>query len=68
MHRLPDTPLPSMILPSSSTSSGLTPKKGSVAEPGFRGVTPGSGVIRMPPVSVCHQVSTMQHWSLPTFS
>src|ERR1035438_4685456 len=35
------------------------PKKGSVAEPGLVGVAPGNGVIRMPPVSVCHQVSTI---------
>src|SRR3989442_5484835 len=38
--------------------SALTPGKGSVAEPGFSRVTPGSGVIRIIPVSVCHQVST----------
>ena len=30
-----------------------------VAEPGLVVVTPGSGVIMIPPVSVCHQVSTM---------
>ena len=30
-----------------------------MALPGLVGVTPGSGVIRMWPVSVCHQVSTM---------
>ena len=36
-----------------------TPKNGSVAEPGLVGVAPGSGVIMMPPVSVCHQVSTI---------
>ncbi len=35
------------------------PGKAVVAEPGFVVVTPGSGVIMMPPVSVCHQVSTM---------
>src|ERR1035437_3636052 len=35
------------------------PKNGNVAEPGLVGVAPGSGVIRMPPVSVCHHVSTM---------
>ena len=29
-----------------------------MAEPGFSTVTPGSGVMRMWPVSVCHQVST----------
>ena len=29
-------------------------------------VAPGSGVIMMPPVSVCHQVSTIGHRSSPT--
>ena len=42
-----------------SITTGLTPKNGRVAEPGLVGVTPGNGVIRMPPVSVCHQVSTI---------
>ena len=37
------------------------PKNGNVAEPGFCGVQPGSGVTRMPPVSVCQYVSTMLH-------
>ena len=32
--------------------------KGLVALPGLRVVTPGSGVIMIIPVSVCHQVST----------
>src|SRR5437762_3468426 len=58
MQRLPDVS-PSSTLPSASTISGTTPKNGSVAEPGLVGVAPGSGVIKMPPVSVCHQVSTM---------
>ena len=39
--------------------TGSMPKNGRVAEPGFNGVAPGIGVIRMPPVSVCHQVSTI---------
>ena len=30
-------------------------------------IAPGSGVIRMPPVSVCHQVSTIGSFFLPTF-
>ena len=68
MQRLPRTSLPSMILPSSSTSTGSTPKKGRVAEPGLAGVAPGRGVIRMPPVSVCHQVSTMAQRPAPTTS
>jgi len=68
MQRLPVTPLPSMTWPSTSISTGLTPKNGSVAEPGLSGVMPGSGVIMMPPVSVCHQVSTTQQRFLPTLS
>src|SRR5712671_6854809 len=32
--------------------------KGLVADPGFSVVMPGSGVMRIMPVSVCHQVST----------
>jgi hypothetical protein len=36
-----------------------------VAEPGFVSVSPGSGLIRMWPVSVCHQVSTIGQRSSP---
>ena len=39
-----------------------------MAEPGFRVVTPGSGVIRIMPVSVCHQVSTTGVLPPPMFS
>src|SRR6201999_609287 len=39
--------------------------KGRVHEPGFVGVAPGSGEMRMPPVSVCHHVSTMGQRSPP---
>jgi hypothetical protein len=53
-------------LPRSSTQPARTPKNGNVAEPGFSGVAPGSGVIRMPPVSVCHQVSTIGQRPSPT--
>ena len=65
-----DTELPSAT-PSStpaslSTSCGFTPKKGRVAEQGFRSVAPGSGVIRMPPVSICHQVSRIGTLPSPT--
>ena len=35
------------------------PGKGSVAEPGTVATSPGSGVIMIPPVSVCHHVSTI---------
>ena len=41
------------------------PGKGSVAEPGFSFVMPGSGVMRIAPVSVCHQVSTIGQRSPP---
>ena len=41
-------------------------RTGSVAEPGLSAVAPGSGVIRMPPVSVCHQVSTIGQRPSPT--
>ena len=45
---------------------GSTPKNGSVAEPGFWSMAPGRGVMRIPPVSVCHQVSTMGQRPSPT--
>ena len=35
------------------------PGNGIVADPGLSGVTPGSGVIMIMPVSVCHHVSTI---------
>ena len=50
----------------SSYSSGFIPGSGLVAEPGLRSVAPGSGLINMPPVSVCHQVSTMGQRPSPT--
>src|SRR5271155_1682788 len=65
MHRLPAA-APVITLPSASTISGWTPKNGRVAEPGLSLVAPGSGVMRMPPVSVCHQVSTIGQQSSPT--
>src|SRR5690349_14517575 len=49
----------------SSTTFGTTPKNGRVPEPGFVGVTPGSGEIMIEPVSVCHHVSTIGHFFLP---
>src|SRR5882724_9353040 len=54
--------------PLSSTTSGTTPKKGRVAEPGLVGVAPGKGVINIPPVSVCHQVSIIGQRFLPIVS
>ena len=41
---------------------------GSEAEPGLVGVAPGSGLIKCPPVSVCHQVSTIGQRQPPTVS
>ena len=45
-----------------------TPGNGRVAEPGFVVVTPGSGVIMIIPVSVCHHVSTIGQRSPPMCS
>src|SRR6476661_3634342 len=52
-------------LPALSTTSATMPGNGLVALPGFAGIAPGRGVIMMAPVSVCHQVSTIGHLSLP---
>ena len=41
------------------------PGSGSVALPGFSVVTPGSGLIMIAPVSVCHHVSTIGQRSPP---
>src|SRR5438445_12379634 len=54
--------------PSSSTTSALTPGNGNVALPGFVVVRPGSGVMRIIPVSVIHQVSTIGHRPPPIVS
>src|SRR6266571_7130125 len=53
--------------PFSSTIVASTPKNGRVALPGFVGIAPGSGVIRIDPVSVCHQVSTIGQRPPPIF-
>ena len=49
----------------SLTTSALMPGNGVVAEPGLVEVMPGSGVIMIAPVSVCHQVSTIGQRSPP---
>src|SRR5215469_1643546 len=60
------TPLPwSTSRPSSSRSVADTPGSGRVADPGLAEVRPGSGEIRIEPVSVCHHVSTMGQRSPP---
>ena len=46
-------------------TSAEMPGNGVMAAPGLVAVMPGSGVIRMPPVSVCHHVSTMGQRSPP---
>jgi hypothetical protein len=46
-------------------TSTLMPGTAIMAEPGLVAVTPGSGEIMMPPVSVCHQVSTIGQASPP---
>ena len=64
----PETPFPSSGVPDSgSRISGSTPKNGTVAAPGLVGTAPGSGVMRIPPVSVCHHVSTIGERPLPTW-
>src|SRR5687767_5160482 len=63
----PPLPLPTEC-PVSSTMSDMMPGRGKVAEPGLVGVAPGSGVIMWPPVSVCHQVSTIGQRPRPTVS
>ena len=52
-------------LPSSSTTAASIPGSGLPADPGFDACAPGSVVIMMWPVSVCHQVSTIGHWPPP---
>src|SRR5271169_635511 len=66
IHRYP----PSFALaglPSSLTTSGTTPGNGLVADPGLAVIAPGRPVIKIPPVSVCHHVSTIGTFSLPMF-
>src|SRR5690606_40017885 len=55
-------------LPFSSTNTGCTPGSGSVAHDGLAGVTPARFEIRIPPVSVCHHVSTIGQFFFPTFT
>ena len=54
--------------PFSSTITGCTPGIGKVAQPGFAGVMPARFDIKVPAVSVCHQVSTIGQFFLPIFS
>src|SRR3984893_10267110 len=45
--------------PSRLTTSAMIPGSGRVADPGLVVMAPGKGAIRIAPVSVCHQVSTI---------
>jgi hypothetical protein len=50
---------------SSSTTAARIPGSGPPALPGLAAWTPGRVVIMMPPVSVCHHVSTTGQRSPP---
>ncbi len=52
--------------PSLSTTAARTPGSGVPAEPGFIRCAPGSVVIMIWPVSVCHHVSTTGQRPPPT--
>src|SRR5258706_13717029 len=65
MTRMPPLPF-STSCPVSSTIAAMMPGNGSVQDPGLSGVAPGSGEIMCPPVSVCHQVSTIGQGPPPT--
>src|SRR5215469_8451552 len=56
------------LSPDRVTTSATTPGKGLVPEPGLVGIAPGSGVIMIAPVSVCHHVSTIGQRFLPITS
>src|SRR6185312_6688172 len=60
------SPAPLISCPSGVSMTGFTPKNGNVADPGLGSIAPGIGEIIIPPVSVCHQVSTRGHWLSPT--
>jgi hypothetical protein len=47
--------------------SASMPGNGTVADPGFSDVIPGSGEIMIAPVSVCHHVSTTGQRSPPMY-
>src|SRR5258708_7899544 len=65
MTRMPPLPF-STSCPVSGTIAGMMPGIGMVQDPGFGGVARGRGVIMCPPVSVCHQVSTIGQRPPPT--
>src|ERR1043165_599187 len=68
MTKAPPFPCSTLSPVAGSTISTTTPGNGFVTEPGLVGIAPGTGAIIIDPVSVCHQVSTIGHFSLPIFS
>ena len=71
MHRFPEivsSPSATISFPFSSTKTICNPGIGRVAQLGTAGVIPARLEINVPPVSVCHQVSTIGHFFFPTFS
>ena len=63
---MPSASLFIKTLPLSSIKAVWIPGKGKVANVGFCGVTPARFEIKIPPVSVCHQVSTIGNLFFPT--
>src|SRR5690606_5913396 len=68
IQRFPSAGLPSRAFPFSSTRIGKTPGSGNVAKLGLVCVIPAKGEIIIPPVSVCHHVSTIGHFFAPILS
>src|SRR5210317_1325033 len=69
MHKTPSASTVVISWPDcGSRMMGCTPKNGVVQDPGLVAVAPGRGVIKCPPVSVCHHVSTIGHLPWPTTS
>src|SRR5260370_20962498 len=67
LHATPPAPA-GTDWPSRFTTSAMMPGSGRVAEPGLVAIAPGSGEIRIEPVSVCHHVSTMGQRPRPIVS
>ena len=55
----PPAPVAHRLAVLAARSPGKMPGSGRVQLPGLVGVAPGKGLIMIPPVSVCHQVSTI---------
>jgi hypothetical protein len=58
-----------MLLAVAVDDRGVDPEeRAACRSPAWSGVMPGSGVIMCPPVSVCHQVSTIGQFARPMTS